>query len=857
MYKKGERIEINIDDCRGTRVAPSRLLKKTSSLPQLNAQQQREPLPDRPAVQMSKNLAAKQRSSVAGSGGGGVVQRPESRNGRGSDGGASSPATVPTARQLSVVEPIPMLPTFNSVSVASPPTTATDNLTQRLEAMTISAVSPRPADAVIDARSSPLAQSIDDGTAPTSSEADLARCVGGWTYQPPPNNQRSFFFPEDGIAMTSEFDSGNLIQVERVAPMRYNMYSCPDCGNSPFQTNSKQWFHFALRGVTKNSTLHFTFIGQMPSKMYNFGWTPVACILPSKLSYTRISTRVNVTKLETMPPTPGYPDLVYKSYGDDDDGGPATSIPLGTPLGTDASGPEDFGSNAKKGPETVSVNVAFEYKSDVDVPLTSSTGFGGLGGPALYIASNHPYSFQKLQRSIVLWAQQAAELYFHKEALCYSLDGLPVDLLTISDNSGISQETEPSYDPLEPIPVSLAIQARAKVFPRKQYVVLSARVHPGEAPASHILQGSVDFLLSRTDPRAIELRKNFVFVVVPMLNPDGVVRGHSRADTCGQNLNRMYKNPSRQQHPAPYCLRKLLLSLQRTGRLALYVDMHAHANKRGAFFYGNGMKAEDQIQNVLYAKLVSLNTPHFDFVSSNFSEQNMFAVGKNGEGKDTSSRVTIFQETGFVHSYTIETSYVTGTIQNAIAALPMIPGEEIDVVPGMPSPKYNQATFADVGKGLLVALLDLKNMNPCSRLPSTSFRSTKGVAAWLQRSVLMELADFQRRQTALRNGLSVSTVVSDNSLAGLNAEEAPPVFTIRSSKTMPAITIHSIAALIEKEREPPPPQQPQQHHHQPSSAAARIGGGLSCAAKVGAVLPAARSSAPRLRGPVQAARNRL
>jgi murein tripeptide amidase MpaA len=37
-----------------------------------------------------------------------------------------------------------------------------------------------------------------------------------------------------------------------------------------------------------------------------------------------------------------------------------------------------------------------------------------------------------------------------------------------------------------------------------------------------MLEGSLQFLLSNSD-LAKELRKNFVFMVVPMLNPDGVV----------------------------------------------------------------------------------------------------------------------------------------------------------------------------------------------------------------------------------------------------------------------------------------------------------------------------------------------
>ena len=44
-----------------------------------------------------------------------------------------------------------------------------------------------------------------------------------------------------------------------------------------------------------------------------------------------------------------------------------------------------------------------------------------------------------------------------------------------------------------------------------------------------------------------------------MINPDGVARGHQRADTLGQNLNRCYAAPSRERAPVVFALRQHLL----------------------------------------------------------------------------------------------------------------------------------------------------------------------------------------------------------------------------------------------------------------------------------------------------------
>ena len=66
-----------------------------------------------------------------------------------------------------------------------------------------------------------------------------------------------------------------------------------------------------------------------------------------------------------------------------------------------------------------------------------------------------------------------------------------------------------------------------KYHSHKKGVFISARVHPGEPQSSWVLQGLVEFLIS-SDPCAIKLRKNYIFKIIPMLNPDGVIYGNYR-----------------------------------------------------------------------------------------------------------------------------------------------------------------------------------------------------------------------------------------------------------------------------------------------------------------------------------------
>ena len=58
----------------------------------------------------------------------------------------------------------------------------------------------------------------------------------------------------------------------------------------------------------------------------------------------------------------------------------------------------------------------------------------------------------------------------------------------------------------------------------KKYIVLSARVHPGESNSSWIMKGVLHYLTS-DHPNAQLLREKFIFKIIPMLNPDGVIHG--------------------------------------------------------------------------------------------------------------------------------------------------------------------------------------------------------------------------------------------------------------------------------------------------------------------------------------------
>jgi murein tripeptide amidase MpaA len=71
----------------------------------------------------------------------------------------------------------------------------------------------------------------------------------------------------------------------------------------------------------------------------------------------------------------------------------------------------------------------------------------------------------------------------------------------------------------------------------RRAIVITSRIHPGESNASYIVEGILLFLVS-DDEVAKYLRNNFVFKIIPMLNPDGVLIGNYRTSLSGVDLNR-------------------------------------------------------------------------------------------------------------------------------------------------------------------------------------------------------------------------------------------------------------------------------------------------------------------------------
>ncbi|KAM9190302.1 LOW QUALITY PROTEIN: cytosolic carboxypeptidase 2, partial [Mergus octosetaceus] len=250
-------------------------------------------------------------------------------------------------------------------------------------------------------------------------------------------------------------------------------------------------------------------------------------------------------------------------------------------------------------------------------------------GDTCYLAHSYPYTYSDLQRYLrAVVGDPVRSRYCAVRALCRSLAGNTVYLLTITGPAGSAG---------------------------KRAVVLSARAHPGESGGSWAMRGFLDFVLSAA-PDARLLRRLFVFKVVPMLNPDGVVVGNSRCSLAGRDPNRAYGTGCRGSFPAVWHLRAMVERLLAEREVVLYCDFHGHSRKNNVFMYGcdsGRAGAAPRFLERVFPLMLSKNAPDkFSFPSCKFKVQ---------KSKEGTGRVVMWRM-GVTNSYTMEAAFGGSTL---------------------------------------------------------------------------------------------------------------------------------------------------------------------------------------------------
>ena len=154
-------------------------------------------------------------------------------------------------------------------------------------------------------------------------------------------------------------------------------------------------------------------------------------------------------------------------------------------------------------------------------------------------------------------------------------------------------------------------------------IVVMSRVHPGETPASFIMEGFLNFVSHPSCHLAEFLRSHVTFKVIPMLNPDGVALGNYRCSLMGFDLNRHWRDTNPWAQPGLHAVKSFLVALERERPVDFCFDIHAHSMATGAFMYGNVVDEDKQNDQQTLPRIFSAYADDFSLSKTNFNKDSV------------------------------------------------------------------------------------------------------------------------------------------------------------------------------------------------------------------------------------------
>ena len=399
---------------------------------------------------------------------------------------------------------------------------------------------------------------------------------------------------DNTLIFESRFESGNLLCAFRTEDENsYQLYLQNDTNT----TGYIQWFFFRVSNTKKGRKVNFNIINMLRKKcIYSHG-------LKIMTYSTMAAMKENIGWHRAGMNTMYYPNNLYV-YNNNNNG-------------------------SKRNLHSLSFDYEFKYDNDV-----------------VYFANSIPYFYSKLMKQLNYYELNEEKYpYFQRKTLATTLGGNDLDMFTINS----------MYDIYKNGPMSIIMPKAknylslkknitgnnnntkqsmndSKIIDDRQAVIIIARQHPGETVGSFVIQGCIDFLMGNSE-EAKKLREIYLFKIVPMMNPDGVLVGNSRTSFAGCDLNRRWGKPNEIIHPEVYFTKNMILKLTLQRNIAFIIDCHGHFGTFNSLFYCN--YKDDRRTCRLFPYLCSHISKIISF------QQSTFAMPKF---KLNTERITLFNE---------------------------------------------------------------------------------------------------------------------------------------------------------------------------------------------------------------------
>ena len=401
------------------------------------------------------------------------------------------------------------------------------------------------------------------------------------------------------LIFESRFESGNLLCAFRTEDENsYQLYLQNDTNT----TGYIQWFFFRVSNTKKGKKINFNIINMLRKKcIYSHG-------LKIMVYSTMASMKENIGWHRDCTNIMYYPNNLYV-----------------------------FNSNngTRRNLHSLSFDYIFKYDNDI-----------------VYFANCLPYFYSKLMKQLNYYELNEEKYpYFQRKTLATTLGGNDLDMFTINSmydiykNGPMSIIMPKSKNYYSSLKKNNNIQNNnnnninsginnnsSQIIDNRQAVIIIARQHPGETVGSYVVQGCIDFLMGNSE-EAKKLRELYLFKIVPMMNPDGVLVGNSRTSFAGCDLNRRWGKPSEIIHPEVYFTKNMILKLTIQRNIAFIIDCHGHFGTFNSLFYCN--YKDDKRTCRLFPYLCSHLSKIISF------QQSTFAMPKF---KINTERISLFNE---------------------------------------------------------------------------------------------------------------------------------------------------------------------------------------------------------------------
>ena len=447
------------------------------------------------------------------------------------------------------------------------------------------------------------------------------------------NNDKLIFIDEPKneteakIIFDSKFESGNLrmaIKLNSDIPNEYDLIIRKDYN---FEKNYS-WFFFSIQS-DRETEIKFNILNLIKKKIMFDEQSKIRILTYNKNDkWTRNTYNIQYyqNNINIFPPGEEKDKIIFddeKDYDKDEDKEDEKDEEKEDDKENknktkDKGGKEDI-------PDTdYFFTLSFCYhvdKSNINIPI--------------YFALCFPYTYTTLQEylyklSIVKTNKNKIKFSTLNKTMC----GNPLDILYISNfNCSLSDLSS------------------------RQSIIFTARVHPGETSGSYVIESVINNLLNNS-PFSNSLLDKYLFKIIPMLNPDGVIHGHYRNNILGKDLNRMWQDPRPNITPTIYYLKKLIS----INKPFFFCDFHGHSNmpncalyccsppkkKKNKFFnYPNGnMKSYHFYEEKVFMRIFEEEAKFYEKTGEKYCIQ---------KSKLKSARGVIYNEYNVYFSYALET----------------------------------------------------------------------------------------------------------------------------------------------------------------------------------------------------------